>query len=166
MGFIDPADASLRAVHPNGPLNLWLENEMTKAEAKEKANETARSGKVSEQDSVAANVPLVEIVDRAMPGSKPIRPNVPLNLFVGAAIGIFTALLVGGVAALLVGKSLRKNVLALVSAMMFLPVMVNVAAGYALSAGHLFQEVANQDSARWRRHSHRPFYPAIHSGDI
>jgi uncharacterized protein involved in exopolysaccharide biosynthesis len=45
---------------------------------------------------------LAEIVDRASPGLKPVRPNKPLNLAIGAAGGCFMALLVGCAAALIV----------------------------------------------------------------
>lgn len=72
----------------------------------DKANETAQMSKISQQDSAAANVPLVEILDHAMPGPKPIRPNVTLNLFLGVVIGIVLSLLVGGLVAFLVGKFL------------------------------------------------------------
>lgn len=45
---------------------------------------------------------LVEIIDRAVPGLRPVRPNKPLNLACGAFGGMLLALLVGGGAALIV----------------------------------------------------------------
>jgi len=53
---------------------------------------------------------LVEIIDRAMPGLRPVRPNKPLNLFLGALGGMMLALLIGGgsaVATFLIGKKGR-----------------------------------------------------------
>jgi len=74
-----------------------------------KANETARIKKVSQPDLAAASVPVMEIIDHAMPGLRPVRPNVPLNLCLGAVMGMFAALVVGGVAALLAGIFFRRK---------------------------------------------------------
>jgi succinoglycan biosynthesis transport protein ExoP len=51
---------------------------------------------------------LVELIDRAVAGLRPVRPNKPLNLFLGACGGILLALLVGGGAALVVSQ-IRKR---------------------------------------------------------
>jgi capsular polysaccharide biosynthesis protein len=54
----------------------------------------------------------VEITRQAEPGRVPARPNKPLNITVGAIVGIFLALIVGGFAALiafLIRKRIRKN---------------------------------------------------------
>ena len=59
-----------------------------------------------------ANLPkstLISIIDRAQPGIRPVRPNKPLNLFVGACGGMFLALIVGGGAAWLVSLIGRKS---------------------------------------------------------
>jgi serine/threonine protein kinase len=48
----------------------------------------------------------VEIVDSAQPSRHPIRPNIPLNLFIGIVVGIFLGL-AGGIISLLFG-SLQK----------------------------------------------------------
>ena len=45
---------------------------------------------------------LVEIVDSAVPGLRPVRPNKPFTVFLGLFGGAFLALLVGGVGTLLV----------------------------------------------------------------
>lgn len=53
--------------------------------------------------------PTTMITDLAVPSKRPARPNVPLNIFLGAVVGIFTGLAVGGVAAFLVGKLGRRK---------------------------------------------------------
>jgi hypothetical protein len=61
---------------------------------------------------VDANLPksmLTEIIDRAQPGIRPVRPNKPMNLFIGASAGIILALVVGGAAAWLVSLFGRKS---------------------------------------------------------
>src|SRR5665213_748419 len=53
----------------------------------------------------------VEIIDRAMPGLDPVRPNKTLNIVFGVGFGILLALIVGGIAALtaiLIRKPTRK----------------------------------------------------------
>jgi len=53
---------------------------------------------------------LVEIIDRAMPGLRPVRPNKPLNLFLGALGGMILAMLIGcgsAVATFVIGKKRR-----------------------------------------------------------
>ncbi len=40
-----------------------------------------------------------EILDRATPQSQPIRPNRPLNIFIGGLVGVVLGLLVGGIVA-------------------------------------------------------------------
>jgi len=47
---------------------------------------------------------LVEIVDTAVPGSRPLRPNRPATVFAGLFGGASLALLVGGVGALVMVK--------------------------------------------------------------
>ncbi len=42
---------------------------------------------------------LVEIMDRAEPAFRPVRPNKPLNLFLGAVVGVLLGSIAGGVAA-------------------------------------------------------------------
>jgi uncharacterized protein involved in exopolysaccharide biosynthesis len=61
----------------------------------------------SEQRQSAARVEtpssrLVEIVDAAVPGLRPVRPNRPFTVFLGLFGGTFLALLVGGVGVFLV----------------------------------------------------------------
>ena len=61
---------------------------------------------------VDANLPksmVTEIIDRAQPGIRPVRPNKPMNLFIGASAGIILALVVGGAAAWLVSLFGRKS---------------------------------------------------------
>ena len=66
-------------------------------------NESARL------ESAAPKMPLVEIVDRAVPGVRPVRPNKPLNIFLGVAGGMFLATAAGaamaGIAALIRRRS-------------------------------------------------------------
>jgi len=62
----------------------------------------------SERVDIGLPKTLVEIMDRAVPGLRPVRPNKPLNLALGAVGGAFLALFVGGVAAWLVSKN-RKD---------------------------------------------------------
>jgi len=61
---------------------------------------------------VDANLPksmLTEIIDRAQPGIRPVRPNKPMNLFIGACAGIILALVIGGGAAWVVSVLGRKS---------------------------------------------------------
>ena len=51
----------------------------------------------------------VEIVDNAVPGMKPVRPNKPLNIALGAFGGMMLALLVGGIAAVIVSQTRKKT---------------------------------------------------------
>jgi uncharacterized protein involved in exopolysaccharide biosynthesis len=51
-----------------------------------------------------------EIVERAVPGREPVRPNKPLNLFIGAVAGIILGSIVGGTIAGFVSHSRRKTV--------------------------------------------------------
>jgi len=41
----------------------------------------------------------VEIIDRAEPAFRPVRPNKPLNLLVGAFVGTLSGAMVGGAVA-------------------------------------------------------------------
>ncbi|MSU57827.1 MAG: hypothetical protein EXS35_06535 [Pedosphaera sp.] len=50
----------------------------------------------------------VEIIDRAVPGLRPVQPNKPLNLFLGACGGLLLALMIGGGAAWIVSR-IRKS---------------------------------------------------------
>src|SRR6185295_8104907 len=43
----------------------------------------------------------VEIIDRAVPGSRPVRPNKPLNIVLGIVAGLVLGLVVGGAGAAL-----------------------------------------------------------------
>jgi uncharacterized protein involved in exopolysaccharide biosynthesis len=57
------------------------------------------------QSAVAAEAPrarLVEIVDSAVPGLRPVRPNKPFTVFLGLFGGAFLASLVGGLGVLVV----------------------------------------------------------------
>jgi len=65
------------------------------------------SGKIEEP--LLRSIP-VEIVDKAVPGTRPVRPNKPLNLFLGTVGGAVLAVVVGAVAALvafLTGRNSR-----------------------------------------------------------
>jgi len=42
-------------------------------------------------DAELPKAAVVEIIDRAMPGLRPVRPNKPLNLFIGASGGVVLA---------------------------------------------------------------------------
>lgn len=56
-----------------------------------------------EAEQLDAQIPqntLVEITDRAEPGRAPVRPNKPLNIFIGAVAGGFLGLVAGAVSAL------------------------------------------------------------------
>jgi uncharacterized protein involved in exopolysaccharide biosynthesis len=59
-------------------------------------------------DAQLPRSPAVEITDQAQPGRVPARPNKPLNIALGAGLGILLALVVGGFAALLIKKGTRK----------------------------------------------------------
>jgi capsular polysaccharide biosynthesis protein len=68
-------------------------------------------------DKVDLNIPnvMTSIVDSALPGMRPMKPNRPLNLTLGVVAGIFLASLAGGAAALIVfarRRGLQKNLLA------------------------------------------------------
>ena len=51
---------------------------------------------------------MAEIVDMAKLGHAPVRPNKPLNIALGAGLGILLALIIGGTSALLIKKRSRK----------------------------------------------------------
>jgi uncharacterized protein involved in exopolysaccharide biosynthesis len=68
-----------------------------KREAERAAIDTERPG----LSSRLIGGPLT-IVDRAVPGVRPVRPNKPFNLFLGLFGGLFTASLVASAAVLLV----------------------------------------------------------------
>jgi capsular polysaccharide biosynthesis protein len=52
--------------------------------------------------------PTVEIVESAKPGLDPVRPNKALNIVSGTIFGIILALVVGGIAALVIKMRIRK----------------------------------------------------------
>ncbi len=62
--------------------------------------ESRREQAQSAANARAATAPLVEIIDSAIPGLRPISPNRPLTLFVGIFGGAFLALVVGGFGAI------------------------------------------------------------------
>jgi capsular polysaccharide biosynthesis protein len=86
----EPADEELQANYP------------AYAAAKRERNEANRhldalSARI-ESEKVDLAVPktsLVEIVDRAVPGFRPVRPNKPLNIAIGVVIGIILGLAAG-----------------------------------------------------------------------
>ena len=49
-------------------------------------------------------VALAQIVDRAEPGRNPVKPNKPLNIFIGAVAGGFLGLMAGGASALVAAR--------------------------------------------------------------
>lgn len=51
----------------------------------------------------------VEIVDKAVPGLRPVRPNKPLNIFLGVLGGMFLALAAGAVMAVIATLAGRKS---------------------------------------------------------
>ncbi len=65
------------------------------AECAQLANEIAETGARQAQHG---SMP-VRIIDRAVPPLRPSRPNKPLNLILGALVGIFLGIMAGGVAA-------------------------------------------------------------------
>lgn len=67
-------------------------------------NPAADSHTAERETSNRSGMPRAEIVGTAMPGVRPVRPNVPLNLFLGAIMAIIVGLLFGGIAAFFVGK--------------------------------------------------------------
>jgi uncharacterized protein involved in exopolysaccharide biosynthesis len=64
------------------------------AECAQLANEIARTGAKRARGSGS-----VEIVEEAVPPLKPSRPNKPLNLALGAFVGIFLGIMAGGIGA-------------------------------------------------------------------
>ena len=87
-------------------------------EAKRELDEGSRSLKLLTWkvalEKTDLNIPrtMTQIVDRAEPGMRPVKPNKPLNLVLGVLIGVFLAALAGGAAALIVFArkgALRKN---------------------------------------------------------
>jgi capsular polysaccharide biosynthesis protein len=50
-------------------------------------------------DSTAASTPTTGIIDRATPGHAPARPNKPLNITLGALVGILLGSIIGGASA-------------------------------------------------------------------
>jgi serine/threonine protein kinase/uncharacterized protein involved in exopolysaccharide biosynthesis len=59
----------------------------------------------------------VEIIDRAVPAQRPIRPNKPLNIFLGAVAGVFLGLIAGGLVLLLPQSARRVIVILLLLAL-------------------------------------------------
>jgi uncharacterized protein involved in exopolysaccharide biosynthesis len=60
----------------------------------------------------------VEIVDRAEPALRPVRPNVPLNLMIGTAAGVVLGVLAGGVVSLLSFRWARWVVIGVLAAIL------------------------------------------------
>lgn len=65
----------------------------------------SRKQLATERNSSGQNLsPPVLITDRAEPGRAPVKPNKPLNIFIGGVAGIFLGLMAGGAAALFAAK--------------------------------------------------------------
>jgi hypothetical protein len=62
---------------------------------------TALANSVAERGAAEFKSPagFVRLLDRAVPQIKPVRPNVPLNLALGAIVGAFLGTMAGGVGA-------------------------------------------------------------------
>ncbi|MGA2853911.1 MAG: hypothetical protein ABSE90_07270 [Verrucomicrobiota bacterium] len=58
----------------------------------------------------ATSAAKIEIVERAKPGHEPVRPNKPLNLFIGVVAGIILGSIAGGAVAGFVSLPRRKTV--------------------------------------------------------
>jgi uncharacterized protein involved in exopolysaccharide biosynthesis len=54
----------------------------------------------------------VEIIEHAEPSYAPVRPNKPLNIFLGGVFGVLIGLLAGGVVAFFVSRLQRRNAVA------------------------------------------------------
>lgn len=69
-------------------------------------------GKVASETSNAehSSSPLVEIMDRAVPSLRPARPNKPLNITLGAVVGLILGLGIGGFVAWVVVLLRRRQV--------------------------------------------------------
>jgi uncharacterized protein involved in exopolysaccharide biosynthesis len=65
-------------------------------EASELANAVAAAGVTAQPQSSRGPARMLE---QAVPPVKPVRPNKPLNLALGAVVGIFLGVLAGGVGA-------------------------------------------------------------------
>ncbi len=65
------------------------------AECAQLANEIAETGMRQAQHGAGP----MAIIDRAVPPLRPSRPNKPLNLILGALVGIFLGIMAGGVGA-------------------------------------------------------------------
>ena len=59
-------------------------------------------------DVVLPKSSMVEIMDRAVPGVRPVRPNKPLNLFLGAVMGMVLGSGVAGIVAWWIHRLRRK----------------------------------------------------------
>ncbi len=56
----------------------------------------ARAGQVYQNMNAGVSSGSVEIIERAQPGFRPVRPNKPLNIFLGGAVGAILGLVIGG----------------------------------------------------------------------
>jgi len=92
---------TLRPVRNTGLIEIRVFSE-DRVEAASIANLIAEvyAYRANRQKSVPHS-PRVEISDRAEPGLRPVRPNRPLNLALGASGGMLLGLAIGGVAALI-----------------------------------------------------------------
>ena len=52
----------------------------------------------------------MQIIDKAEPGRAPVRPNKPLNIFIGAVAGGFMGLIAGAISALIVSKLGKRGI--------------------------------------------------------
>jgi uncharacterized protein involved in exopolysaccharide biosynthesis len=56
-----------------------------------------RAGETYQSLNPGISIMSVEIIEHAEPGFRPVRPNKPLNIFLGGAIGAILGILIGGI---------------------------------------------------------------------
>jgi len=74
-------------------------NSLDRDEAAHLANTIARTGATNAVFAGSPGSQRAEIIDLALPATRPSRPNKPLNLALGALVGAFLGVMSGGVAA-------------------------------------------------------------------
>ena len=96
-------DLTLRAIHDVKEEKELLGRKVDPKESEilvaDVVNRLSQLSQVSPSDMTR-----VVIIELAEPGFRPVRPNIPLNLFVGGLSAFLVALLLGGVSALIVSK--------------------------------------------------------------
>lgn len=67
-----------------------------------------KAAQLDQASTAGTQIERVEIIDHAEPGFRPVRPNKPLNIFLGGVAGTFLGVVIGGGAVLLMWRARSK----------------------------------------------------------